>query len=463
MVPALALLAIVATPGRAQDAGTVPQAFTLAEALAYAADHYPALRATLEETAAASAGVTIARAAWLPRLDSVWQTNRATVNNVTGLLLPQSVIPGVSGPPPVTASADSVWGSAVGALLSWEPFDFGWRSAVVRSAEAATAHARATEGLTRLDVQRAAATAFFAVAQAEQAVRAAEADAARRAVLSRAARVLVDNQLRPGADASRADAERAAAETRVILARQAATLARVELGRVLGLEGLPTADAAGMLATPPQAPAPNRAPAHPLLQVRQAAVDAARAHEHVLADTIRPRVFLQSSVSARGSGAAFDGTPAGGHAGLWPDQPNWAAGLHVVLPNPFEVGSVRAKQAASAALTRAAVARYEEARLEVSHQCRAAAAMAEAARAVAAHMPVQLEAARLSEIQARARYDAGLAGLVEVAEAQSLLAQAEYQDAVARVDVWRALLAEAVARGDLAPFVALAAGGGGVR
>ncbi len=68
---------------------------------------------------------------------------------------------------------------------------------------------------------------------------------------------------------------------------------------------------------------------------------------------------------------------------------------------------------------------------------------------------MQLAAARQSESQARARYDAGLAGLSEVADAQSLLARAEMQDALARVDVWRALLAGAVAQGDLGPFLNL--------
>ena len=76
-----------------------------------------------------------------------------------------------------------------------------------------------------------------------------------------------------------------------------------------------------------------------------------------------------------------------------------------------------------------------------------------AARAIAANTPIQLAAARQTETQARARYDAGLASIVEVAEAQNLLAQAEYQDAAARVDVWRALLAQAVAAGDVAPFI----------
>jgi len=81
--------------------------------------------------------------------------------------------------------------------------------------------------------------------------------------------------------------------------------------------------------------------------------------------------------------------------------------------------------------------------------------MVQAARAVAANTPVQLAAARQSEAQAGARYQAGLASIVEVADAQSLLAQAEVQDQLARIDVWRALLAQSAAHGTLSPFVSL--------
>ena len=81
--------------------------------------------------------------------------------------------------------------------------------------------------------------------------------------------------------------------------------------------------------------------------------------------------------------------------------------------------------------------------------------MLDAARAVAQNTPIQLTAAQQSEAQARARYDAGLAGIIEVADAQNLLVEAEYQDAAARLDVWRALLAKAVAQGSLASLVDL--------
>jgi hypothetical protein len=42
--------------------------------------------------------------------------------------------------------------------------------------------------------------------------------------------------------------------------------------------------------------------------------------------------------------------------------------------------------------------------------------------------------------------------MVEVAEAESLLAQAETDDAVARINVWRGLFSLAVSQGNLQPF-----------
>src|SRR4030095_12949665 len=202
-------------------APNAPQVFTLEEALHYALDHYPTIRAALEQVNVSTANVSVAHSASLPRLDALWQTNRATANNVFGQLLPQATITALSGPVLASASNDSVWGSAAGALISWEAVDFGLRGATVRGAEAAVLRARADESLTRLEVQSAVGAAFLAVVQAEQTVAATQADVERRAVLARAARTLADNQLRPGAEASRADAERAAGQTTPHLAGQA--------------------------------------------------------------------------------------------------------------------------------------------------------------------------------------------------------------------------------------------------
>jgi outer membrane protein TolC len=442
----------------------VATTFTLEQALRYAVDHYPTVRAALAQINQSTAGVSLAKSAYLPRLDSLWQSNRATTNNIFGQLLPQSVIPAMSGPVLDAASGQSVWGSATGALFSWEPFDFGLRDATVANAEAALARARAGEALTRLDVQTAVGSAFLSVVGAQRAVEALQADLDRRDLLSRAVHTLVDNQLRPGAEASRSDAERAAAQTRLIQAQETVSLGLISLARLLGVTGSVQIDATTLVdRLPPDAPVATNGGAHPLAQIRQAEVNVARTQEQILSRTDLPRVYVQSSVFARGSGANANGQLDGDFHGLGLDRANWAAGLQVVFPNAFDFASLHARKAAAAAAARAETALFDEALLTISSQQQSAAAMVEAARAIAASTPVQLAAAQQSETQARARYQAGLASIVEVADAQSLLAQAEVQDQLARIDVWRALFSQAAAQGTLAPFVSLVTSSAGVR
>jgi outer membrane protein len=67
------------------------------------------------------------------------------------------------------------------------------------------------------------------VLAAEQTVHAAQADVARRETLHKAVRVLVDNQLRAGADGSRADAEWARAKVNLARAQQQEQISRAVL------------------------------------------------------------------------------------------------------------------------------------------------------------------------------------------------------------------------------------------
>jgi outer membrane protein len=274
-------------------------------------------------------------------------------------------------------------------------------------------------------------------------------------LLARAAHTLADNQLRPGAEASRSDADRAAAQTRLIQAEQAVAIADATLARVLGAPAAAiTLDAADVIDRLPAGQALAADPAtHPLVELRAAAVAEARAQQSVLAHSGLPRLFVQSSLFARGSGANPNGSLDGGWGGLGLDRVNWAAGVQLQIPNLFDFASLRARQAAAAASTLAETAREDETLQAVGTQQRIAEATLHAARAIAANTPVQLAAAQQAEAQARARYDAGLAGIVEVAEAQNLLAQAQAQNELARVDVWRAWLASAVARGHVDLFV----------
>src|SRR5260370_38356047 len=147
-----------------------PKVLTLEQAVDFALKNYPAGRASLERVSAAQAGVGLARTSYLPRADMLWQTNRATDNNITGLLLPQSVIAPITGAVTLSPSNQSAWGSAAGLLFSWEPFDFGYRGAKVDVARAVRNRASAESSLTRLDVAVATVNSYLTVLPAEQAI-----------------------------------------------------------------------------------------------------------------------------------------------------------------------------------------------------------------------------------------------------------------------------------------------------
>jgi outer membrane protein TolC len=104
--------------------------------------------------------------------------------------------------------------------------------------------------------------------------------------------------------------------------------------------------------------------------------------------------------------------------------------------------------------------RYDQTLLDISNQTAQAQIRLDGARQVAKNTPAEVVAARDAEQQARARYEAGLTTLVEVSEAQSLLVQAQIDDALARLSVWRGLAELAGTQGDLQPFLNLLGGTG---
>ena len=211
-----------------------PSPLTIQQAVDDALRNYPSIAVSQEQINAAAAAIDLARTAYLPRVDGIAQVNRATRNNVFGLLLPQGVIPSISGPVLGSNNFGTVWGSAAGALVTWEPFDFGLRGAGVSAATASRTHNEATLKRTQFDVSVAAADAFLTLVAAQETVRAAQAGVDRGQVLAQTVRAQADAQLRPGADASRAEAELAAARTQLAQAQQAEEVARALLAQFVG-------------------------------------------------------------------------------------------------------------------------------------------------------------------------------------------------------------------------------------
>jgi outer membrane protein TolC len=435
----------------AQQAGGL----TLSQAVEGALRNYPAIQVSQEQINAAAAGIRLARTAYLPRVDTIALVNRATRNNVFGLLLPQSVIPSMSGPVIGSNNTGTAWGSALGGLVAWEPFDFGLRQANVAAAEAAKTQQEAALKRTRYDIAVATADAFLTLAAAQETVRAAQAGVDRAETVLRTVRALVEAELRPGADSARAEAEAAAARTQLAQARQATGVARANLSRFVGVdpERISIVMARLLDLPAPQAPGTPDTAANPLVVEQNAVVEQVRAQLRALERSYFPRFSLQGAAYARGTGAETNGSILGGVNGLAPTVQNFAVGFTVTFP-VMDKPAIEAREAVQAANMRAQTARAQQIATDLRAQWNVAVANLEGARQVAANVPVQVAAARTAASQAAARYQSGLGNIDDVAEADRLVTQAEIDDSLAHLSVWRGLLGLAAAAGDIQPFVA---------
>jgi len=445
---------VVAGALAAQQAPTA--AMNIAQAVQEALRNYPSIRVTQEEMNAAAAGIRLARTAYLPRVSGLVQLNRATRNTFYGMLLPQGAIPGVDGAP--ADNFGSVWDSAAGALVEWQPFDFGLREANVAAAAAARDRAEAALNRTRYEVSAATADAFLTVVAAEQTAAAARAAVDSWQVLLRSIHALASAELRPGADESRVTAELAATETQLAQAEQAVEVARAALAGFVGREPAQVNLNPGrLMEAAPVAEETALQPAeHPLEREQNAAVAEEQSRLDALGKSYYPQFLVQGLASGRGTGFETGGARRGGLNGLAPTVPNFGIGITVEF-SAMDRFALREREAMESANLRAGEAQAETIAVNLRAQFNAATAKLMGARKVAANTPVEVTAAHAAVEQARARYESGLAPVDDLAQAQRLLTAAQIDDALARLNVWRGQLEVTTARGDIQPFLSQAA------
>ena len=182
-------------------------------------------------------------------------------------------------------------------------------------------------------------------------------------------------------------------------------------------------------------------------------MEESKARLKILEHSYRPTFNLQVSGFSRGTGALPNGSTLGGWNGLGPNYFNFGVGITINFA-ALAIASLRAEEAQEAAIGRSAAATYRQVVTDLNAQVREAGATLEQARRIAAETPKEVADARVGFNQASARYRAGLSTIVEVAEAQRILAQAEIDDSLAKLAIWRALLEIGIAQGDITGLLA---------
>jgi outer membrane protein TolC len=432
----------------AVHAEPAPAKLDLDGAIAYATQHHPTTRADAANVRAAEDSVDVERAKYTPDLELFAQIDRATTNAVPGAYFAVPALPVVAGTPGRTFDSGH-WGTEAGATASWDALGYRTWDALIDKAQAEVRLARDSATASALDIQYLAADKFIAAIERDQAVTAAKAGVDRAQVFLTIVQATVGSDLRAGADLSRAKAELSFAKTALSRAETAHDVALAELREALGAPQALFQLELGGLAGPPPAALAARPATDPHIVAAEDRVRAAGAEKRVLATSTQPKLSLVGAIFARGNGEL----PGGAEAhGLVPDAPNWALGVLFtwpVLAKRTVAPAVRAQEA-KIALEHA---HEDELAQQLAGRSERARALLAGALGVARNTPDALQAARDAERQTTARFRAQLATADDVAQAQRLLVQAETDDALARLDVWRALLFTAYANGDLSAFL----------
>ncbi|MFA7336520.1 MAG: TolC family protein [Candidatus Obscuribacterales bacterium] len=435
---------------------------TLVGAVHLAESRYPQILKQQAELRAAKRNVTLQKVReYNPAALLSYQQADASHNRLTQTLFGSAVLPATPGPGPENVKFGADAFSAAGFIIDWAPIDFGLHKARINYSKAEMQLASAHYDLTVLDVTVQAAASFLDALIMKEQVGVAIANVQRFADFSKVVHAQVDAGLKAGADASLADSQLANAKNDLVRARLNYELALAELAFKVGVGGNSVEINPGGISKLTQPDDPQRdSPkftSHPLTLAKQSIVNLRQANRKVLEKEYYPKFRWLAGINLRGTTFKTNkgDVPAPGISGLFPTVPNWNVGMVIDFPF-FEIIRIQAEKKVVDEQIDSAQQSYALAVQQLKTEDVQARARVKASLELAANMPIQVQAATQAAQQAQARYEAGLATVAQVAEANQILADSRVKEAVTNVGVWKALLANAAVHGNLRPFLGAA-------
>jgi len=436
LAPAVAALALAAAAAAQGVSAPVPARLSFAEAVRRAAGGSPVVELAGLRTDAARARVGQARAALLPGLaaGAGW-VNRTFNKNSLGIQFPSLggfSLPELIGP-------FNTYDSRLQVTQTLLDFSAVGR---VRAARAEVTSSTALGGAVAEGAAAGAAAAYLRGARAAAVVTARIADSALAAELVTLAVAQKTAGVSSAIDVTRARTQLVTAEGALLVARNQLDRARIDLARVLGLDpAAPPGFADTLSATLPVISLPDgrdaivalALTARPDLVAEVAQGDAARRAQSAIAAERLPRIGVEADYGTNGPTLASSiGT---GQVALQVSLPildGWRRERRA----DEQRAQVRASDVRARDLHQQIVADVDGALLDL--------ASAEAQQAIAAER-LKLASDELS--QARERFKAGVAGNIEVIDAQASLLRARDSDIDARFAAASARVALARAAG----------------
>lgn len=441
-------LFMLAVPG---TSNAQPVKLSIKQTMDSVQHNLPQLESYRQQAAAARENIPLAKNSLIPDLTAGYQVNIATYNNITGMSYPGFLLP-ISGPPSVNNEMNFIPGTALGALVKWNPFTFGQRDAAIDKAAAEFKQANATYNEQLFQYQYAAVNLYLEALYLKQVLRISEAATRRYKVSLEQSLVLAKNGLKPGIDTAQFQSVIIQTEIEYLQTEKTYLQKIEELTRLTGM-----ADPATNIILTDSVLKPSLIAEdsfalsnHPYYQLIEAEKNTTLAGLREIQRTWVPQLDIWGNVYARGSGINANGI-VNKSDGWGLSRTNAGIGLQLSFPVlQFSKVNIRKKQ--YNLLLKSDEARLEQARLDIGKQVESATLQYRQDARIAAKTPVQLKIATDVYEGLKLSYEAGLIDYTRLYQSQYELTKAELNNATAQLQLWRSLLSIAIAKGNLAIF-----------
>jgi outer membrane protein len=427
-----------------------PNSVSLHDLLKQAETNYPLLRSHALDVEAAEKGVEVSRSTFIPTLDASYQLNKATYNNITGMVYPQYIIP-ISGPPSSDNNMTGAFGSAASLLLNWQPFTFGQRKAQVEFSKANLHYSSADYQNELFQHKVKVIIAYLDVLTARELVKVYEEYYLHAKATYSLAMTLVINGLKPGVDSALFKAEVSRAKIELINSNKNMQQSTILLSGLLGSDKNIIVSDSSYFSKLPSLIFTTDTLKNPLLFLFQSSTEISKARKKMLNRTMMPTLGVWGTTYARGSDIQFGGVMKY-NDGLSFERYNWGVGLQISVPL-LQVIRVKPQLEQQDFIIRSNEQKLNNVSLLLRKQQEIADTILGSVIAIANESPVLYKSARYSYTSLLSRYQSGLANYADLIQAQYELIKAETENKTSFMGVWKALLLKGAVRGDLNIFL----------
>jgi len=413
----------------------------------------PQLEAYRQQALANQQNIQLAKNTIVPDINAGYQLNLATFNNITGMSYPGFLLP-ISGPPSTSNDLNFVPGSAAGALIKWNPFTFGQRAAAIEKATAVFKQSNALYNEQLFQYQYTIINDYLEAVYYQQLLRSLQAVTDRNNIGLEQSLVLAKTGLRPGIDTAQFQSAIAQSEIDWLQAQRIYQQKLIELSRLTVMDSvvdkLVLTDTVFVTPAAAIVDTVDNPETHPLYQTMLAQRTTTAAGLKEIQKAWAPQLDVWGNLYARGSGVEASGQINKSN-GFNLSRTNVGLGLQLSFPLlQFSAVNIKKKQYQS--LLKADDARLSQTALDIKKQIATAVQQYRQDLKIVAKSPVLLKSATDVYEGLKLSYATGLIDYTRLADAQYGLLKAEVNDANMRLQLWRSLLAVAVAKGNLNLF-----------